>query len=349
MGRSLTIALDAMGGDDAPEVVLGGTAIARERFPDAQFLIFGDRAVVEPALARYPTVREVCELIHTEKVVDGDMKPSQALRRGRDSSMGLAIDAVRTDDAAVAVSAGNTGALMALAKFTLRTMPGIDRPALISLIPTIRGESAMLDLGANLECSDRNLVQFAIMGAAYSRVVLGITLPKVGLVNVGTEDLKGHEELKLAAEVLRGADLPLEFLGFVEGDDIGRGTSDVYVSDGFTGNIALKTAEGTAMLVMELMRRAFRNSLLSKLGYLLARSGLRSLRDHLDPNTHNGGVLLGLNGLVVKSHGGADAKGFASAIGVAVDMAKGALSDRITEDLKHFEAPAEDEKKAAAS
>lgn len=349
MGRSLTIALDAMGGDDAPEVVLGGAAIARERFPDAHFLIFGDQKVVEPALARYPTVRDVSDFVHTESVVDGDMKPSQALRRGRESSMGLAIDAVKSGNAAVAVSAGNTGALMALAKFTLRTMPGIDRPALISLIPTIRGESAMLDLGANLECSDRNLVQFAIMGAAYSRVVLGITQPKVGLVNVGTEDLKGHEELKLAAEFLRGADLPLEFLGFVEGDDIGRGTSDVYVSDGFTGNIALKTAEGTAILVMTLMRRAFSNSMLSKLGYLLARSGLRSLRDHLDPNTHNGGVLLGLNGLVVKSHGGADDKGFASAIGVAVDMAKGDLNDRITEDLKTSEASPADDQKAAVS
>lgn len=349
MGRSLTIALDAMGGDDAPEVVLGGTEIARERFPEARFLIFGDQSVVEPALAGLPALRDICDLVHTENVVDGDMKPSQALRRGRDSSMGLAIDSVRSGNADVVVSAGNTGALMALAKFTLRTMPGIDRPALISLIPTIRGESAMLDLGANLECSDRNLVQFAVMGAAYARVVLGISQPKVGLLNVGTEDLKGHEELKLAAEILRGADLPLEFLGFVEGDDIGRGTSDVYVSDGFTGNIALKTAEGTAMLVMELMRRAFRNSLLSKLGYLLARSGLRSLRDHLDPNTHNGGVLLGLNGLVVKSHGGADDRGFASAIGVAVDMAKGALSDRIAEDLKHFDAPASEEKEAAVS
>jgi len=337
-----------MGGDDAPEVVLGGAAIACERFPDVRYLIFGDQEVVEPEIARYPAVREVCDFIHSENVVDGYMKPSQALRRGRDSSMGLAIEAVKSGNAAVAVSAGNTGALMALAKFTLRTMPGIDRPALISLIPTIRGESAMLDLGANLECSDRNLVQFAIMGAAYSRVLLGITLPKVGLVNVGTEDLKGHEELKLAAEVLRNAELPLEFLGFVEGDDIGRGTSDVYVSDGFTGNIALKTAEGTAILVMTLMRRAFQNSLLSKLGYLFARSALRSLRDHLDPKAHNGGVLLGLNGLVVKSHGGADEKGFANAIGVAVDMAKGDLYARLTEDLKNLEAPEAADQKAAA-
>lgn len=348
MGRALTIALDAMGGDQAPAVVLDGAGLARERYPDARFLIFGDEERLRRDLSRHPAVMSASEIVHTDEVVGNDMKPSQALRHGRSSSMGLAVDAVRSGDADVVVSAGNTGALMALAKFTLRTMEGIDRPALISLMPTLRGESAMLDLGANLECSERNLVQFAIMGAAYARILLGLSRPKVGLLNVGSEELKGHDELKMAAELLNSVTLPLEFVGFVEGDDVGKGTIDVYVSDGFTGNIALKMAEGTARMATGLMQRAFRNSPLSKLGYLLARGGLRSLRDHLDPNTHNGGVLLGLNGLVVKSHGGADARGYASAIGVAIDMAKGDLSSRIAEDLKNFESP-EPPRKAAAS
>lgn len=349
MGRALTIALDAMGGDRAPGVVLDGAELARERYPDARFLIFGDEERLRRDLSRHPAVISVSEIVHTAEVVDNDMKPSQALRRGRGSSMGLAIDAVRAGNADVVVSAGNTGALMALAKFTLRTMEGIDRPALTSLMPTLRGESAMLDLGANLECSERNLVQFAIMGAAYSRVVLGISRPKVGLLNVGSEELKGHDELKMAAELLKSVPLPLEFVGFVEGDDVGKGTIDVYVADGFTGNIALKMAEGTARMVIGLMQKSFRNSPLSMLGYILARSGLRSLQDHMDPNTHNGGVLLGLNGLVVKSHGGADASGYASAIGVAIDMAKGDLSARIAEDLKNFDTPAPPHKEAAAS
>lgn len=348
MGRALTIALDAMGGDQAPAVVLDGAGLARERYPDARFLIFGDEERLRLDLSRHPAVMSASEIVHTDEVVGNDMKPSQALRHGRSSSMGLAVDAVRSGDADVVVSAGNTGALMALAKFTLRTMEGIDRPALISLMPTLRGESAMLDLGANLECSERNLVQFAIMGAAYARILLGLSRPKVGLLNVGSEELKGHDELKMAAELLNSVTLPLEFVGFVEGDDVGKGTIDVYVSDGFTGNIALKMAEGTARMATGLMQRAFRNSPLSKLGYLLARGGLRSLRDHLDPNTHNGGVLLGLNGLVVKSHGSADARGYASAIGVAIDMAKGDLSSRIAEDLKNFESP-EPPRKAAAS
>lgn len=348
MGRALTIALDAMGGDQAPGIVLGGAELARERYPDVRFLIFGDQELLSPHVSRHPAVVSVSEIVHTSEVVDNDMKPSQALRHGRSSSMGLAIDAVRAGDADVVVSAGNTGALMALAKFTLRTMEGIDRPALISLMPTLRGESAMLDLGANLECSERNLVQFAIMGAAYSRILLGLSRPKVGLLNVGSEELKGHDELKMAAELLKSVTLPLEFVGFVEGDDVGKGTIDVYVSDGFTGNIALKMAEGTARMATGLMQRAFRNSPLSRLGYLLARGGLRSLSEHLNPNTHNGGVLLGLNGLVVKSHGSADARGYASAIGVAIDMAKGDLSARIAEDLKNFESP-EPPRKAAAS
>ncbi len=325
-----------MGGDHAPGVILDGTELARERYPGLRYLLFGDSARLEAALAGRDKLKDCCAVVHADSVVDGAMKPSQALRKGRTSSMGLAIQAVADGTADVALSAGNTGALMALAKFTLRTMPGIDRPALITLLPTKRGESAMLDLGANVECSAENLVQFAVMGAAYARVVLGVSRPKVALLNIGTEELKGNEGVKQAAEELRAADLRFEFLGFAEGNDLGQGHADVYVTDGFTGNVALKTMEGTAMLISDLFRRAFRNSPMSMLGYLLARGGLRTLRAHLDPNTHNGGMFVGLNGLVVKSHGGANAAGIASAIGVAKDLAEGDLNGKIAEDMTQY-------------
>lgn len=333
MPDSLTIALDAMGGDQAPDIVIEGASLAVTRHPDTEFRIYGDEAIIRPLLDQHAALSAVSTIVHTDNAISGDMKPSQALRSGRSSSMGMAITAVKEGEASAAVSAGNTGALLALSKFILRMMPGIDRPALVALMPTRDGETAMLDLGANVECSDENLVQFAVMGAAYVRLVQGLSRPKVGLLNIGSEELKGHESIRLAADRLRDADLSYEFVGFVEGDDIGFGKADVVVADGFTGNIALKTVEGTAKLILELFQRAFRNSLLSKLGYLLARRALRTLRDHLDPNTHNGGMMLGLNGLVIKSHGGANAAGYASAIDVAIELAKGNLQERIAADL----------------
>lgn len=335
MKRKLSIALDAMGGDHAPAAVVDGAEIARERYPNASFMLFGDEAALRPLLARYPKLQAVATIEHTDSVVTADDKPGQALRRSRGSSMGLAIEAVSEGRADVAVSAGNTGALMAMAKFMLKTMPGIDRPALATLIPTTRGESVMLDLGANVDCDQRNLVEFAVMGAAFARTVLGVPRPTVGLLNVGVEELKGNEAVKAAGQTLKDIDLPLEFAGFVEGDDIAGGSVDVVVTDGFTGNVALKTAEGTAKMIAGLMRNAFANSLGGKLGYLMARRGLKALRDHLDPNNHNGAVFLGLNGLVVKSHGGASALGIASAIGVAHDLAADDLMSRIAEDLKN--------------
>jgi phosphate acyltransferase len=338
---ALIIALDAMGGDDAPGVVVEGAALARVRHPEVEYFFYGDEAVLKPMLAQHAALDAVSTIVHTDNVISPDMKAGQALRQGRTSSMGMAVTAVKEGEASAAVSGGNTGALMALSKFILRTMPGIDRPALVALLPTIRGESAVLDLGANVECSAENLVQFAIMGAAYTRLALGLSRPKVGLLNIGSEDLKGHDTIRLAAEQLRQADLPYEFIGFVEGDDIGAGTADVVVSDGFTGNIALKTMEGTAVLIMALLRKAFANSLLSKLGYLLAKGGLQSLRNHMDPNTHNGGMMLGLNGLVIKSHGGANASGFASAIDVAIELANGNLQERIAVDLAAVEQASE--------
>lgn len=322
-----------MGGDDAPALVIEGAALARERYPGVRFLFFGREASVAPLLAGKPALARASELVACEDAVRAEDKPGHALRRGRKSSMALAIEAVRAGTADVAVSAGNTGALMALSKFILRTLPGIDRPALASLMPTYRGESVMLDLGANVECAAGNLVEFGVMGAAFARSVLGLALPKVALLNIGVEELKGNEEVKEAADILRRSDLPMEFCGFAEGDKIGTGLLDVIVTDGFTGNVALKAMEGTARLVAQLLGDAFRSSPPAKLGYALARRGLEGLKTHLDPNHHNGAVMLGLNGLVVKSHGGANALGFATAIGVAVDMVRHDLTRQITEDL----------------
>lgn len=333
MSKNLTIALDAMGGDDAPAVVIQGADIARERYPQARFLLFGREPGIKPLLEARPALVRVSEIVHTDGVVGAEDKPGHALRRRRDSSMAQAIAAVRDKSADVVVSAGNTGALMALAKFSLRTLQDIDRPALASLMPTYRGESVMLDLGANAECNAENLVEFAVMGAAFARAVLGLERPSVGLLNIGEEELKGNEIVRDAAATLRNSSLPLDFTGFLEGDKIGAGAVDVVVTDGFTGNVALKTAEGTAKLIARLLEDAFRSSLPAKLGYLLARPGLGGLKAHLDPNNHNGAVMLGLTGLVVKSHGGANANGVATAIGVAVDMVRHDLIHLITEDL----------------
>ena len=340
LNSSLTIALDAMGGDRAPELVVEGTAIAQKRYPDAQFLLVGDEAELGPLFDRYPTMREGVHVRHTEESVGDEDKPSQALRHGTRSSMRVAVDAVRDGEAAGVVSAGNTGALMAMAKFVLKTLPGIDRPAMVGFFPTQRNESCMLDLGANVDCDANTLVQFAVMGAAFARIVLGIARPTVGLLNVGVEELKGNDAVKTAGQMLKEADLPMEFFGFVEGDDLAAGTVDVFVTDGFTGNVALKTAEGTARLYTSFLASAFRRSLLSRIGYLLAKPALESLRKRVDPRVYNGAVFVGLNGIVVKSHGSTDAMGFASAIGVAVDMAKGRISERIVADFQRFGASA---------
>jgi glycerol-3-phosphate acyltransferase PlsX len=336
----ITLALDAMGGDKAPGIVLKGADISRKRHPNCRFLLFGDERRIGPILKRFPKLRARCEIRHTEEAVAADEKPSTALRRGKRTSMRLAIDAVQSGEAAGVVSAGNTGALMAMAKFVLRTAPGIDRPAIAGFFPSKRGEMVMLDLGANIECSASNLVQFATMGAAFARIVLGIRRPTVGLLNVGTEEVKGHDSIREAAQILRDTpNLPMEFVGFVEGTDLGTGRADVFVTDGFTGNIALKTIEGTARFYTENLRAAFKRSVFSRLGYLLARPALMSLRRRLDPRSYNGALFVGLNGVVVKSHGGADAIGFASAISVAYDMAEGEFNSHMISDLHAFAGP----------
>jgi phosphate acyltransferase len=329
----LVVALDAMGGDRAPDMVVKGASIALQRFPQASFLLYGDEPRLKPLLAKLPRLGERTTVHHTDEAVSGDAKPSMALRAGRRSSMRLAIDAVADGQADCVVSAGNTGALMAMAKFALKTLPGIDRPAMASFFPTQRGESVMLDLGANVDCDAENLVQFALMGDVFARTVLGLLQPTVGLLNVGSEDLKGHEEVRTAAARLRGGGLPIRFHGFIEGDDIAAGTVDVVVTDGFTGNIALKTAEGTARLFREFMRAAFKHSLTARVGYLFAAGAFKKLSERLDPGRYNGAVFLGLEGICVKSHGSSTALGFANAIGVAVDMKVNGFLDRIRDGV----------------
>lgn len=333
MTDGFTIALDAMGGDAAPEMVIEGVERIRARFPGVKFLLFGDSEKIAPYLARFPRLGECCELRHTSEAIASDEKPSQALRRGRQSSMRLAIDAVLSGEAAGVVSAGNTGALMAMAKVVLKTQPGIARPAMISTFPTRRGKNVMLDLGANIECNADNLVQFAVMGAAFARIELGIERPKVGLLNVGVEELKGNDTVRAAGQALRQVDFGFEFAGFVEGTDLCGGTVDVVVTDGFTGNAVLKALEGGVSLYTTMLRQAFLSSVLSRLGYLLAKPSLSALRARLDPRAYNGAVFLGLNGVVVKSHGGTDAAGFANAVVVAADLVRGRFAERIQADL----------------
>ena len=348
MTTTHTIALDAMGGDRAPEVVVAGANQARLRYPNIHFRLFGDPARLEKLVRRFPRLDQGCEIIESETVIEPGEKPSQALRRGGRSSMRMAIDEVRDGRAEGIVSAGNTGALMAMSKLVLRTLPGIRRPAIASMFPTQRGESVMLDLGANIECDAENLVQFAIMGAAFARSVQGLKKPTVGLLNVGSEESKGHEEIRRAAEILRDADLPLEFYGFVEGNDITEGTVDVVVADGFTGNVALKTAEGTASMYTGFLRATFRRSIFSKLGYWLAKPALVALKNRVDPRRYNGGMFLGLNGVAVKSHGGTDAVGYANAIGFAFDMMTQGFNEKVIRDLQMLGQLSDTPAKAAA-
>ncbi|MFB6451845.1 phosphate acyltransferase PlsX [Bradyrhizobium tunisiense] len=335
MPSKVRIALDAMGGDAGAAVVIPGAAISLGRHRDTEFLLVGDRAKIEPELDRYPQLKAAAKIIHTDIAVSGSDKPSQALRRGRrTSSMWLAIDAVKQGEADVAVSAGNTGALMAMSRFHLRTLNGIDRPAITGIWPTRRGESVVLDLGATIGGDAHHLVSLALMGAATASVLFDKKRPTVGLLNIGTEEIKGHEEIREAGEILRARNLPeLDYIGFVEGDGIGKGVADVIVTEGYAGNIALKAAEGTARQMAELLRHEMKRSWLSKLGYLFARSAFQALRDKMDPNKSNGGVFLGLNGLVVKSHGGTSAEGFAYAIDVGYEMAHYDLLNKINQML----------------
>jgi len=335
MADKVRIALDVMGGDHGASVVVPGADIALARHPGIEFLLFGDRAAVEPLVAARSPLRAACRLVHTEVAVKMEDKPSQALRKGRwKSSMWLAIEAVKKGEADVAISAGNTGALMVMAKLNLKTMAGIERPAIAALWPTLRGETVVLDLGASIGADAQHLVDLAVMGSAMARVMFDIERPTVGLLNIGVEEVKGLEEVRDAGRLLREMSLPhLDYTGFVEGDDIGKGTVDVVVTEGFAGNIALKTAEGTARQIAQHLKSAMSRSVWSKLGYLLARDAFRTLAAKMDPRRANGGIFLGLNGIVIKSHGGTDAEGFAYAIDLGYDMARHALLAKIGQAL----------------
>ncbi len=326
-----------MGGDHAPLIVVDGIALAAERHPGARFLLIGDQAQLGPLLATRPRVAACCTVLHAASAIPSDMKPTAALRQ-RDSSMRLAIDAVASGQASGVVSAGNTGALMAMAKIVIKTLPGISRPAMAAIAPSSRGDVVMLDLGANVQCDARNLVEFAVMGDVFARTVLGLPAPTIGLMNVGSEELKGDERVREAADMLRLSHIAPQFHGFVEGHDIAAGTTDVIVMDGFTGNVALKTAEGALKLAGDLMKQIFAGSLGGKLAYLLARPGLDRMREWLDPRRYNGAVMLGLNGVVVKSHGGTDATGFAHALDVAMDMVVHGFNAKIRDGLARIEA-----------
>ena len=332
------IAVDAMGGDEGVRVMIEGAALARRRHDRFKFLLVGDEDRIKAALDDHPNLRAASEILHCDDVVAGDEKPTQALRRAKTTSMGLAINAVKTGAAGAAVSAGNTGALMAMAKLALRTMPGIDRPALSALMPTLGdNDVVMLDLGANTECDARNLVQFSIMGAAYSRIITGRDRPRVRLLNIGSEETKGTDALReAAAQLYAHSELSLQFDGFTEADKINRGDVDVVVTDGFSGNIALKAIEGTARFVADLLRRSFASSLRSKVGFLISRPATELLKHHLDPNNHNGAVFLGLNGIVVKSHGSASALGVANAVAVTARLLEEKLTKRIAAELEQF-------------
>jgi phosphate acyltransferase len=324
MTRGVTISLDAMGGDHGPEVVIPGAALALERHPGTRFILFGDQVKLEALVNGFPALKQASEIRHTDVSVSMQDKPSQALRRGRRvSSMWQSIEAVKQGQADVAVSAGNTGALMAMATFCLKPMAGIERPAIACLWPTVRGESIVLDVGASIGGDAKHLVNLAVMGAALARIVFDVEKPSVGLLNVGAEEIKGNDEVKEAGKILRETPLPgLSYHGNVEGDDLGQGTSDVVVVEGFTGNIALKTAEGTAKQIGTYLRGALSSSWMSKLGYLFAARAFRALREKMDPRRVNGGVFLGLEGVVIKSHGGTDTIGFAAAVDLAYDMAQ---------------------------
>ena len=334
MAALRTISLDAMGGDQGPAVVVPGAALALERHPDVSFLLVGDRTRIQPHLDQHPALSERSRIVHTDIAIEMQDKPSQAVRRGRGSSMWLALESVQKGEADCAVSAGNTGALMAIAKLILETMPGIERPVIAGQWPTVKHNAIVLDLGANIGASARQLADFALMGAAMARALFHMERPRVGLLNIGVEEIKGIDEVRQAHAWLKENDLPIEYCGFVEADQIGQGIVDVVVVEGYSGNIALKTAEGTAKQMAAYVREALTSSLAAKLGALLAERGLRALKERMDTRRLNGGPFLGLNGIVIKSHGGTDAFGFASAIGVGYDMAESDLIERLAADLE---------------
>ncbi|MEM1106591.1 MAG: phosphate acyltransferase PlsX [Pseudomonadota bacterium] len=336
MVERLVLSVDAMGGDDAPGVILDGLSRFLDARPSVDILLHGDAALLSPLVAASAVLDAHCEICPADDQVTMADKPSQAVRK-RGSSMWRAIQAVKSGAAAASISAGNTGALMAMSMLGLRRMEGVHRPAMAALWPTLRGRIVVLDVGANLEADAGQLLTFAIMGEAYARAIRGVARPSIGILNVGSEEQKGHEEVRRAADLLKSSGLDLDYQGFVEGNDISEGSVDVVVTDGFSGNIALKTAEGTARLVAAFVKEALTSSPLAKTGAVIASGGLKGLKERMDPSNVNGGVLLGLNGISVKSHGGTDAKGFATALGLAADLAQSDFKAEVAGALARVE------------
>jgi glycerol-3-phosphate acyltransferase PlsX len=336
MSEPRIIALDAMGGDHGPAVVIPGAALALERHPHLEFLIFGRSDAVATYLDQSPRLKARARIQHNDQVIAMDAKPSQALRRGKGTSMYSALESVRDQQADFMVSAGNTGALMAIATMVLRPLEGIERPALAAQWPTINRPSIVLDVGANIGADARRLCDFALMGAAMARALYDIERPTVGLLNVGVEEVKGIDEVKQANGWLKQSDLPIDYRGFVEGDQIGQGVVDVVVVEGFAGNIALKTAEGTAKQIATYLKEAMTSSLKTKIGAVLAKGGFNVLKSRIDPRRVNGGTFLGLQGIAIKSHGGTDAVGFASAIEVGYAMAAAGIVERLKSEIAEF-------------
>ena len=336
MPDPLVLSIDAMGGDHGPTVVVPALVRARKFLGDVRFLLHGEEAALRTALGRTPAIASLCDVRHTDKVIAGDAKPAHAMRRGAGSSMWNAVESVKAGEAQAAVSAGNTGALMAISRLLLRMTADLERPALVANWPTSRGVTAVLDVGANIVCDAERLVEFAIMGAAYHHAVHGSRRPTVGLLNVGTETEKGHDDVRGADHLLRDHHFDFDYRGFVEGDDIAKGSVDVIVTDGFTGNVALKTAEGLARFFRNEVRGALSRGVLAPIGAFIAQRSLKKMRERLDPSTVNGGPFLGLKGIVVKSHGGADARGFAAAVRLAGDLANSDFAAEIDRNLNRL-------------
>lgn len=324
-----------MGGDHGPSVVIPAVVRATANLPeDVRFLLHGDEAAITAALAKHPAVARRVEIRHAERVIAMDEKPAQALRRGKGTSMWAAVEAVREGHAVAALSAGNTGALMVISKLILRMAADLERPALVTSIPTPRGMTTFLDVGANIDCDAERLVEFAIMGEAYHRAAHGVPKPTVGLLNVGSEEMKGHEEVREANRVLRGGGLDLDYRGFVEGDDITKGSVDVVVTDGFTGNVSLKAMEGALRFISGELRNALGSGLLANMGAILARPALLKFRERMSPTP--AAPFLGLNGIVLKAHGGASDRDFAVAIRLAVDLARSDFSAEIERNMRRL-------------
>lgn len=336
--KNIVIALDAMGGDHGVESVVPGAHLALQKWPNLKFMMFGNEISIFRELEKFPELRKNTTIHHTNHAISSSDKPSEALRRGKDSSMRLAIDAVANGHASSIVSSGNTGALMAMAKLVLKTLPGIQRPAIASIIPSTKGRSVMLDLGANISCDSENLAQFAILGSVFARAVMGLERPTVGLLNVGSEQMKGNDVLRATDTLLRSVSIPGEYKGFIEGNDITAGTVDVIVTDGFTGNIALKTAEGVGHFFKNIITEEFKRTFFSKIGYLLNKCVFKRIKNRMDPREYNGGLFLGLKGTCVKSHGSADAFAFSRAILVAADMVDKGFNETVIREVEGFEA-----------